>query len=129
MHYWGWTSRGSQRIENGQGRRVKRAVLPTTPDGLATRSAVCGWRSKRAIRLRGSWTCSGSGAKVHVVHPVRVKCKNAAARPLQAWCERVARWRGKKTALVALARKLLTIAFHLLQEGTTIDPQRLRSPA
>ena len=73
--------------------------------------------------------CSGSGAKVHVVHPVRVKCKNAAARPLQAWCERVARWRGKKTALVALARKLLTIAFHLLQEGTTIDPQRLRSPA
>jgi hypothetical protein len=43
--------------------------------------------------------------------------------------ERVARRRGKKTALVALARKLLTIAFHLLQERTTFDPQRLRCPA
>jgi hypothetical protein len=43
--------------------------------------------------------------------------------------KRVARRRGKKTALVALARKLLTIAFHLLQERTTFDPQRLRCPA
>ena len=32
---------------------------------------------------------------------------------------------GKKTAIVALARKLLTIAFHLLRQGTAYDPQRL----
>jgi transposase len=38
----------------------------------------------------------------------------AAAAPLQHWWTRVARRRGKKTAVVALARKLLTIAFHLL---------------
>jgi transposase len=54
---------------------------------------------------------------------------DAAARPLQRWCERVARRRSKKTALVALARKLLTIAFHLLREGTIYDPRRLRCPA
>jgi transposase len=65
---------------------------------------------------------------VQAAHAV-LAVKNAAARPLQAWCERVARRRGKKTALVALARKLLTIAFHLLQERTTFDPQRLRCPA
>jgi transposase len=55
--------------------------------------------------------------------------KDVAARPLQRWGERVARLRGKKTALVALARKLLTIAFHLLRDGTTYNPQRLRCPA
>lgn len=55
--------------------------------------------------------------------------KGAAAAPLQRWWARVARRRGKKTAVVALARKLLTIAFHLLQEGTTYDARRLRSSA
>ena len=51
--------------------------------------------------------------------------KGAAAAPLQRWWGRVARRRGKKTAVVALARKLLTIAFHLLQDGTTYDVRRL----
>jgi hypothetical protein len=53
--------------------------------------------------------------------------KGAAATPLQRWWTRVARRRGKKTAVVALARKLLTIAFHLLQDGTTYDARRLCS--
>ncbi len=65
---------------------------------------------------------------VQAAHAV-LAVKDVAARPLQGWCERVARRRGKKTAVVALARKLLTIAFHLLQEGTTYDPRRLRCPA
>ena len=55
--------------------------------------------------------------------------KGAAAAPLQRWWGRVARRRGKKTAVVALARKLLTIAFHLLQDGTTYDARRLRNAA
>ena len=55
--------------------------------------------------------------------------KGAAAAPLQHWWTRVARRRGKKTAVVALARKLLTIAFHLLQDGTTYDARRLRNAA
>ena len=55
--------------------------------------------------------------------------KAAPARPLQQWCERIARRRGKKTAIVALARKLLTIAFHLLRGHTTYDPRRVRLAA
>lgn len=62
---------------------------------------------------------------VQAAHAV-LAVKDTAAAPLQRWCERLARRRGKKTAIVALARKLLTIAFHLLREGTTYDPQRLR---
>jgi transposase len=55
--------------------------------------------------------------------------KRDTARPLQHWCARVARRRGKKTAIVALARKLLTIAFYLLRDGTTFDPTRVRIAA
>ena len=66
---------------------------------------------------------------VQAAHAV-LAVKGAAAAPLQWWWwGRVARRRGKKTAVVALARKLLTIAFHLLQEGTTYDARRLRHAA
>jgi transposase len=70
--------------------------------------------------IRAVW-----GQAAHAVLAVKAE----AARPLQRWCERVARRRGKKTALVALARKLLTIAFHLLRDGSTYDPRRLRYSA
>jgi transposase len=55
--------------------------------------------------------------------------KGAAARPLQRWTQRVVQRRGKRTAIVALTRKLLTIAFHLLRDGTTYDVRRLRCAA
>jgi transposase len=58
-----------------------------------------------------------------------LRSKDAAAAPLQRWHARVARRRGQKTAIVALARKLLTIAFYLLRDGTTYDPQRVRAAA
>lgn len=61
---------------------------------------------------------------VQAAHSVLL-ARTAGARPLQRWGERVARRRGRKTAVVALARKLLTIAFHLLRHGTTYDVTRL----
>jgi len=70
--------------------------------------------------IRAVW-----GQAAHAVLAV----KAASARPLQQWGERLAKRRGKKTALVALARTLLTIAFHLLRERTTYDPRRLRLAA
>ena len=65
---------------------------------------------------------------VQAAHAVLV-VKDPIARPLQRWWAQVAKRRGKKTAFVALARKLVTIAFHLLREGTTYDPRRLHCPA
>jgi transposase len=65
---------------------------------------------------------------VQAAHAVML-VKDRAAEPLQRWCERIARRRGKKTAVVALARKLLTIAFRVLRDGTTYDARRLRWPA
>lgn len=65
---------------------------------------------------------------VQAAHAV-LAVKSAGARPLQRWWAAMAKRRGKKTAIVALARKLVTIAFHLLRDGTTYEPRRLHCPA
>src|SRR5262249_42896972 len=48
--------------------------------------------------------------------------------PLRAWFARVAKRRGKKTAVVALTRKLLTVAYHLLRDDCDYDPARVGRP-
>jgi len=55
--------------------------------------------------------------------------KAPAAWPLQEWWQRVAHRRGKKTAVVALARKLLVIAYHMLRDQTVYQPHRLGAAA
>jgi len=47
------------------------------------------------------------------------------ARPLQRWFHRILRRRGKKTAIVALTRKLLTIAYTLLKHDVDYDSARV----
>jgi transposase len=54
------------------------------------------------------------------------RCRQPAARPLQRWFHRVAYRRGMRTALVALARRMLSLAFYLLRDGTSYEPRRLR---
>jgi transposase len=51
------------------------------------------------------------------------------ARPLRRWFLRVAKRRGKKTALVALARRLLCVAFQMLKTGAIYDAQQLTKKA
>jgi len=51
------------------------------------------------------------------------------AGPLRDWFWRVAGRRGKKTATVALTRKLLSIAYHLLKYQKDYDPSSLRKAA
>jgi transposase len=68
----------------------------------------------------------------HEVRRVLLQCahtlarmKSAGARPLRAFYERVMRRRGKKIAIVALARKLLTTAYGVLKSGESYDPAKL----
>jgi transposase len=70
--------------------------------------------------LRGVW--------VQIAHLVATDTSKATA-PLRKWFSRVAYHRGKKTAIVALARKLLTIAYRLLRDETVYDAARLRKRA
>lgn len=65
---------------------------------------------------------------VQIAHLVAMDTGKATA-PLRKWFAKVAYHRGKKTALVALARKLLVIAYRLLKDQTDYDPARLRRAA
>jgi transposase len=55
------------------------------------------------------------------------RMKNYAARPLKEFYERIAKRRGKKIAIVALARKLLTVAYGVLKAKKMYDPAMLTS--
>ena len=57
----------------------------------------------------------------HVV----IRSKQKGAEPLRRWYERIRKRRGKKCAIIALTRKLLVIAYHLLKEKTVYQPERL----
>jgi transposase len=68
----------------------------------------------------------------HEVRRVLLQCahqlarmKSPAAKPLREFYERLARRTGKKKALVALARKLLTVAYGVLKSGLPFDPAKL----
>jgi transposase len=65
---------------------------------------------------------------VQIAHLVAIDTTRATG-PLRAWFNKVARRRGKKTATVALARRLLVIAYHLLKEETVYDAARLKRRA
>lgn len=56
-----------------------------------------------------------------------VRMTSHGAKPLQQFFARIARRRGKKIALVALARKLLTTAYGVLKSGQPYDPRKLQA--
>jgi transposase len=60
------------------------------------------------------------------VHTV-VRMKSHGAKPLQQFYVRIAQRQGKKIAVVALARKLLTTAYGVLKSGQLYDPRKLQS--
>jgi transposase len=66
--------------------------------------------------IRGVW--------VQIAHLVAHNDKGNA-KPLRRWFLRVARRRGKKTALIALTRRLLTVAFFMLRTGEVFDAKKL----
>lgn len=66
----------------------------------------------------------------HEVRRVLLQCahtvtrmKSYEARPLKQFFERIRKRRGKKIAVVALARKLLTIAYGVLKTKSVYDPK------
>lgn len=68
----------------------------------------------------------------HEIRRVLLQCAHAVARmksyearPLRVFFERIKKRRGKKIAIVALARKLLTIAYGVLKNKAAYDPARL----
>ena len=65
---------------------------------------------------------------VQVAHLITMD-KSRASQPLRSWFKRVQKKRGKKTAIVGLARRLLVIAYRLLKDETDYDAARLKRKA
>ena len=83
--------------------------------------AVYGSISREGRReLRAVW--------VQIAHLVAIDTSRAS-RSLRTWFNKVARRRGKKTATVALARRLLVIAYHIVREEAVYDAARLKRKA
>jgi len=68
----------------------------------------------------------------HEIRRVLLQCAHTVARmksfdskPLREFFERINKRRGKKIAVVALARKLMTIAYGVLKAETYFDPKML----
>jgi transposase len=52
--------------------------------------------------------------------------RRAETEPLRNWADRIARRRGKRVAMVALARKLSGILYAMWRDGSAYDPAKLR---
>jgi transposase len=61
---------------------------------------------------------------VQAAHALRTRCRAPAALPLQLWAHRIEQRRGKRTATVALARKLAGILYALWRDGSVYDGAR-----
>ncbi len=69
------------------------------------------------------------GVLVQAAHVLQSRCRSEGARPLQAIYDRIRGTRGRrKVAIVALARHILRVAFHILRDGSKYDASRLTMP-
>lgn len=57
------------------------------------------------------------------------RTKNAESKPLREFFERIEKKRGKKIAIIALSRKLLTTVYGVLKTGEVYDPRKLQAYA
>ena len=56
-----------------------------------------------------------------------VRVKNPRTAALRTWADAIARRRGKKIAMVALARRLARLLFAMWRDEVAYDPARIRS--
>jgi transposase len=70
-----------------------------------------GNRRTRSLLVEASWA-------------IVLRAKDPEVAPLRAWAERLAARRGRRVAVVALARKLTGILYAMMRDGTEFDPER-----
>jgi len=104
-------------------KRFKRAKQLTSYCGLVPSVFSSGERADY-----GHITREGRSEVRHVaVQSVRaiLRSTNSESKPLRKWYERIAKRRGSKTAVVALARKLIEIIFYVLRDRRPYNAQLL----
>jgi transposase len=109
----------------GEIKRFKRAKQLASYCGLVPTVRSSGERTEYGhITREGRSEVRRVG--VQSAHAV-LRSKSKESIPLKIWHARIARRRGYKTALVALARKLVTIVFYVLRDKKEYDYTLLRT--
>jgi transposase len=88
------------------------------------------WSSSE-VQKRGRITKAGNSRMrwllVEAAWRIATHKKRQETQALREWTERIARRRGQRVAVVALARKLSGILYALWRDGSTYDPAKLNS--
>jgi len=86
------------------------------------------WSSSE-VQRRGRITKAGNARMrwllVEAAWRVATHKKRPETEPLRGWADRIARRRGKRVAIVALARKLSGILYAMYRDGSVYDPTKL----
>jgi transposase len=61
---------------------------------------------------------------VQAAWALHLRCRRPEAVPLQLWAQRIEQRRGRRTAIVALARKLAGVLYAIWRDGTVYDGSR-----
>ncbi len=101
--------------------RFRRAHEAEAYLGLVPRELSSGGRQRRgritkAGNTRMRWLLVQAAMSI-------LRCRHAQTDALRAWATGIAARRGKKIAVVALARRLAGILYAMLRDGTTYDPR------
>jgi len=108
----------------GEIKRFKRAKQLTSYCGLVPMVRSSGERTEYG-RITREGRSEVRRVGIQSAHAI-LRSKAIESYPLRKWHASIARRRGKKTALVALARKLITIVFYVLRDGKEYDHTLLR---
>jgi transposase len=101
--------------------RFRRAHEVEAYLGLVPRELSSGERQRR-----GRITKAGSTRMRWLLVQAAVsilRCRHPQTEALRVWATRIAARRGKKIAVVALARRLAGLLYAMLRDGTTYDPR------
>jgi transposase len=91
--------------------------------GLVPREDTTGGRDKQKL---GSITkCGNSYARATLVQAAWCIFRGRGADPLRTWVRSIERRRGKRIAVVALARRLAGVLWAMWRDGLPYDPTRL----
>jgi transposase len=89
-------------------------------------------RSSGKVQHKGRITKAGNrrtrSLLVEAAWAVWHRAKRTEAMPLRIWANRIARRRGRRIAMVALARKLAGILFAMMRDKTVYEHERLIAP-
>ena len=96
--------------------------------GLVPREMSSGEKQRKG-RITKSGNNRTRWLLVEAAWVLLVRVKQARAQPLQAWALRIAARRGKRVAVVALARRLAGILYAMMRDGTEFDAGRFVTAA